>query len=461
MFAFCIWDDRSGEIFIVRDHIGIKPLYVYRDSEKLLFASEIKALLAVPDLELPLDERGIYDYFTFRYMQAPFTCFENILRLEAGTFLKIKEDRVVRHTYWDVEYKNPSPATLGLSAEQVKKNVREKLLAAVQSQLMGEVPIGVLLSGGVDSSVIAWCIHQLGADLTTYNIGFPDVNEFEYSREVAKALQLKHVEVCTSPAALLDDFDLIIRAVDEPIADPACFPLYQLCKELKKSVTVVLSGEGGDELFGGYPQYLRTMQHEGMAPELQFNEFMDASYYFRTGIDRFFLNKHIPPHILRWRKYFVEQDGLNRSLSYDMRTWMPDNLMMKADKILMAHSLEGRFPFLDLDLLNYAARLPESFKISPDKITKWILKESFADVLPDLIVERPKMGFSVPVDDMLNTLKERVQESPRALKNHALSEIVDLRAVEDLFNDHYSGKSPATLQVWTIFIMLSWFRLHR
>jgi asparagine synthase (glutamine-hydrolysing) len=460
MFAFCLWDERSGETFIVRDQIGIKPLYIYQDSNQLLFASEIKAILAIQGLDLDLDQRGISDYLTFRYTQAPFTCFKNISRLEAGNYLRIKDNKGARFCFWDLEYKDNSTELKDYSVTDLKARTKELLLNAVRSQLMGEVPIGVLLSGGVDSSVIAWCIHTLGADLTTYNIGFPELNEFEFSREVAKAYNLKHVEICTSPEELLNDFDTVLAALDEPIADPACFPLYQLCKELKKSVTVVLSGEGGDELFGGYPQYARLLQSKNIIPEDQFLEFLDFSYYFRDT-SAYFNDKYRTPHFLRWRKYFLENESLNRMLAYDMRTWMPENLMMKADKILMKHSLEGRFPFLDQELFAFTTKLPCSLKISPDQVTKWILKEAFADVLPKMITQRPKMGFSVPVDSLLLSMRERVMALPGSFKNHKLSEILDLKAIENTFTNHFNNNTPAPLLVWTITIFLSWFEQQK
>ncbi len=460
MFAFCVWDESAGVNYIVRDQTGIKPLYVYQDHEKLIFASEMKAILGLPGLDLSLDEKGIYDYFTFRYTQAPFTCYSKISKLEAGYFIKVKDNFCARYAYSDIEYSDPDEASLPHSIEDLKALTREKLLHAVRSQLMGEVPIGVLLSGGVDSSVIAWCIHHLGANLTTYNIGFPDVNEFEFSRTVAHAYDLKHVEVCITPKELLDDFDRVVVALDEPLADPACFPLYRLCKELKKSVTVVLSGEGGDELFGGYPQYVRIQQHNAATPEQRFDTFLDYSYYFKDA-GQYLRDKHIPPHYMRWGKYFAENAGLNSALAYDMRTWMPENLMMKADKILMAHSLEGRFPFLDQDLLKFSRHLPNSLKISPEQTTKWLLKESFREILPAEVLDRPKMGFSVPVAGFLQEMKERVLELPRSFAQHELSEMVDLGAITTRFEKHFSDEVPAPLHVWTVFIFLAWFASRR
>jgi asparagine synthase (glutamine-hydrolysing) len=458
MFAFCIWDYRSQSYYIVRDQVGMKPLYLYQDQEKLIFSSELEAILCLPSIDMQLDEQGVSDYLTFRYTQAPLTCYKSISRLPSGYYLKINGETLSQFCYSTAQYQDPliqnTPST-----DELKKKVRELVLNAVESQLMGEVPIGVLLSGGVDSSIIAWAIHHLGADLTTYNIGFPNLNEFEFSREVAKAYKLKHIEICTTPTDIINDFDTVLDALDEPIADPACFPLYQLCTELKKSVTVVLSGEGGDELFAGYPQYVRSIEFAELSSEERFDRHLDLSFYFRDAA-RFLSNKFLTPDYLRNRKYFSEFAGINSALAYDMRTWMPENLMMKADKILMAHSLEGRFPFLDKNLIEFCQKLPSSLKISADLTTKWLLKESFRDILPPIITERPKMGFSVPIDLMLLNMKERVMDSPHQLRTHPISLILDLKEISLAIEKHFSGTQHAPLQIWTIFILLSWIKRH-
>lgn len=459
MFAFCIWDDRSKVTYLVRDQLGIKPLYIYQDRDKLLFASEIKAILSFPDVNRELDERGIKDYFIFRYTQAPFTCFKHIKKLEAGNYLKIEGDRTSRYPFYDVRYEeNFSEHTPG-SLKELKELTRQKLLLAVKSQLMGEVPIGVLLSGGVDSSAIAWCVHSLGANLTTYNVGFPTVNEFEFSQEVAKNFGLKHVEVTLTEDDIVNQFDEVIWAIDEPLADPACFPLHHLCKELKKSVTVVLSGEGGDELFGGYPQYRAGLNNVEATPEKQFLSFLDGSFYFRHS-DQFFNNKALPPYYLRFRKYFLENSGLNAMLAYDMKTWMSENLMMKADKILMARSLEGRFPFLDIDFYRWTSTLSTELKISKDQVSKWLLKDSFREVLPSSILERPKMGFSVPVDLLLAKMSDRVRGICGEFRSHPLSDILDFDQITRLVSQYYNEKTGSALQVWTFFVFLSWFQAN-
>jgi asparagine synthase (glutamine-hydrolysing) len=219
-------------------------------------------------------------------------------------------------------------------------------------------------------------------------------------------------------------------------------------------VTVVLSGEGGDELFAGYPQY--RDQSSSVVMMERFQRFLSRSHYFPDY--REYLFESAPPsRTLRNFKYFQGTPALNSMLHYDMKTWMPDNLMMKADKILMAHSLEGRFPFLDRHLFDFASTLPEHYKWSVDGISKAVLKAAFRGKIPDLVTDRPKMGFSVPVADMLLTLKDRVLDSTRMAASSPLGEIINLKKVSKFFDQHYHGNNPAPLQVWTIFILLHWF----
>ncbi|MBA4372480.1 MAG: asparagine synthase (glutamine-hydrolyzing) [Thermodesulfovibrio sp.] len=452
MFAFCLWDDRTDVIYLARDCFGIKPLYVYEDAEQIIFSSELKGILGLPGVDLSLDAAGIQDYLTFRYVQAPFTFFGKIRKLESGTYLEIKRGRSAQFRYWDVSYTDPYPRP---ALKEVQQELSDLLLSAVKSQLMGEVPIGVLLSGGIDSSAIACLIHSCGAHLKTFNIGFPDINEFEFSRAVAREYGLEHIEIITTPEELMNSVDSVVRALDEPIADPACFPLYILAREIKKHVTVVLSGEGGDELFGGYLQY-RHLVEAGVPYSKRFDEFMRRSWYFPNSND-FLNNGFMPDHTPRFKKYFEDYPLLNGMLAYDMKTWVPENLMMKADKILMAHSLEGRFPFLDKKLFEFAASLPQDYKIASEGTQKWLLKTALKSRIPEVIIKRPKMGFTVPVQGMMKTFKPLVMDVLETLNTSSLTEVINLRYARKFIESYYRKENDAHLQVWTLFIMCYWF----
>ena len=357
--------------------------------------------------------------------------------------------------YWDVDYDDKFPVC---NIEEIKKELLAKLEKSVKSQLMGEVPVGVLLSGGLDSSAIAYFVKKCGANIKTFNIGFKNLNEFEYSSQVAKELGLEHMEILMSIDDVVSDFDRVMHALDEPIADPACIPLYMLGKELKKHVTVVLSGEGGDELFGGYNQYKYCLENDKKIPYQKFFEyFLEKSYYFKNT-DHFLKNNNTRPISYRFKKYFEDQPLLNGMLAYDIKTWMPENLMMKADKILMAHSLEGRFPFLDMDLFQFSAKdVSQKYKISKNLETKWILKEAMEGLLPKDVIRRKKMGFSVPVSEILDKMKEKVSNTFKDAKMHPdLIRILNIDNIEKFSEEYYDGKKEHALQLWTFFVLIYW-----
>lgn len=452
MFAFCIWDNHTDAIYLVRDHMGIKPLYVYEDNNVLIFSSELKAILGVPNIDLTLDVYGFQDYLMFRYIHAPCTLFKNIYRLTAGTYIEFKKMRASSYVYWDVAY-NPDETT---TVENFKEEILYTLDTIIQSQLMGEVPIGMLLSGGVDSSIISYFIHKNNANLKTFNIGYPEVNEFEFSREVSTQLGLDHIEVVTTPDLFVKDFHRIAMHLDEPLADPASFPLYILCEELKKHVTVVLSGEGGDELFAGYPQYGRTMKTQGEA-KWKFALFLSNSQYYLNS-QKFILDTtHVMQSQEKYKEYFDRNSVLNGMMAFDLKTWVPEDLMMKTDKIMMAHSLEGRFPFLDKRIIELAHRIPERYKLNGNT-TKWILKEAIKGKIPEKIINRQKMGFTVPVSIMLERMKPIILETYYTARSTELRNMLNLEEMTQTAIRYYAKDTTiSSTSVWTHFILLYWF----
>jgi asparagine synthase (glutamine-hydrolysing) len=454
MFAFCIWDAQRREAYVVRDRLGIKPLYVYEDARRLICCSEVKGIAAIGDVELTLDPLGVQDYLLYRYVQAPHTVFRKVRSLEAGTFLRIREGHATQHRYWDLGCPAGStPSEPGDAASRLREHLRR----AVGAQLMGEVPIGVLLSGGVDSSTIAHYVQSVGANLSTFNIGFPEMNEFRYSRAVAGQLGLKHIEVVTTVDELVDMADDVIVALDHPMADPACLPLYRLAQELRRHVTVVLSGEGGDELFAGYPQYGRVLGAQ-LAYRERFRAFLEESFYF-LNYETFLARSDLPLTTWRYWKYFEERPTLDGMLAFDLKTWLPENLLMKADKILMAHSLEGRFPFLDHELLEYAAGLPAEYKLGPGGVSKWLLKEAMRPHLPTSVVDRPKMGFSVPVPSLLAKMRDRVTAAVEWAEASEVPEVLRLDRVRATVNEYFTRGAGSALQVWSLFVLLSWLQI--
>lgn len=453
MFTAFIWDFRrcdEGEFYLIRDQLGIKPLYVYEDATRFAFGSELTPLLSIPDVDLSIDPVGLSAYLTYRYVVAPGTFFRNIRRVEAGTYVKISLGLATTWRYWDLPLNENA---IDMPEDEAAERLVSLLRASVAQQQMSDVPIGLLLSGGLDSSVIASLCADIGVSMTSFSIGFPDLNEFVYAEEVATRFGMPHIAVETTPSEIAKRFERVVAAMDEPIADPACFPLHILCESIKRKVTVVLSGEGSDEMFAGYPQH-GYATHAKVADSTElFQRFMNLSWYFTGGKP---LKVAVDPtRHARQKIYFDERSPLNGMLAFDQKTWLPENLMAKADKILMSHSLEGRFPFLSTALLEFASALPEAYKLGGEG-GKTLLRRAFAPKLPASVIKRKKMGFSVPVADLLKTMKPRVYEMIASQAPGPLAEYIDFAALRRDADDHYSGRREQSLWLWTVLVLLQW-----
>lgn len=455
MFALCIWDERTDSFTLARDRFGAKPLYIYEDEDCFAFASEIKTLLGLPGIDHTLNPLGFQDYLTYRYTLAPHTLFKRIEKLPAGCSLRF--DAKGRHVkrFAEIELREPKRPK---KPQAYVEELDEILGNAVRSQLMGEVPIGVLLSGGLDSSAIACYIQRAGARLKAYSIGFAEVNEFPFSRDVAKQFDLEYVEICMTQEELLAGMDATLLRLDEPIADPACFALTRLCEEIRKDVTVVLSGEGGDEMFAGYGQHLFALD-PSLDRERCFAQFFTHSANYDDARS-WLRDKSLPPEHMRYKAsaYDRADTALNGMQSFELHTWMPENLMMKADKVLMSHSLEGRFPFLDLKLYDFAARLPQAMKLPSPASSKHVLRTLMADKLPRSVIERRKMGFTVPPSFFLLRLRERFEAAIDVLRSQPVAEVLDLDAIAQLVRNFYAGQQGIPVfKVWNIFVLVFWF----
>lgn len=453
MFSAFIWDFRTspeGEYYLVRDQLGIKPMYLYEDAGKFAFSSELVPLIAVTGPDLEPDAEGLASYLRFRYIAGSKTFFKQIRRIEAGCYVRIAGGTATTWRYWDlpVDGKNST-----LSLDEAAEELRHRLRASVLQQQMSEVPVGLLLSGGLDSSAIAWLCADIGVSMTSFSIGFPDLNEFEYSKAVADRFGLPHVSVETTPKEIIARFDAVVRAMDEPIADPACFPLHILCESIKQQVTVVLSGEGSDEMLAGYPQHAIT---RGSVPARQdelFSTFLRNSwYYFEKDLPLKGFNATMKQ--LGQKIYFDERPLVGGMLAFDQKTWLPENLMAKADKILMAHSLEGRFPFLSTQIVEFAASLPEKYLLDGG-IGKIVLRKALEGKLPPSVLTRKKMGFSVPVADSLLQMKGRLAELV-SKGGGFFADLLDRQALERDMADHFSGRREQSLWLWTVLVLLQW-----
>ena len=456
MFGLCVWDDADASFLLARDRFGMKPLYVYEDDECIAFASELRTLLGLPGLDHGLDPVGFQDYLAYRYNLAPHTMFRRIRKLPAGCVLRFggrasQTSRIDRYA---------EPQVHETAAARPEGELLEELdallTAAVRSQLMGEVPIGLTLSGGLDSSTIAAYVHRAGAQLRAYSIGFPEINEFVYSRAVAQHFGLPYTEVVLTQDELRRGMDGVFARMDEPIADPACFALSRLCEDIRRDVTVVLSGEGGDELFAGYAHHELGLQ-PGLSRDDAFAQFFHRSAN-NIEANQWLRDKGAPLAHLRWRGAFDDADTLLSGMQqFELRTWLPENLMMKADKVLMAHSLEGRFPFLDLNLVRFATALPAAAKLPRAGAGKHLLRQLVTPKLPSAVVMRRKMGFTVPPGFFLQALQARLAGAIAALRGTEVAEVLDLDAIEALFARLYRGESMPVFKPWNIAVLLLWW----
>jgi len=451
MFAFCIWNDATGEIYLARDGFGMKPLYVYEDDKMILFASEVGAILSIPHIDKTLDPRGIRDYLAFRYIVGPYTIFRRIRRVGPGRYMRLSSAGCREYAFVDLG--QCSGKVSSISYLEAQEELRRLLLESVRSHLIGEVPIALLLSGGVDSSILAGLLHQADAPMHCFNIGFPEVNEFAYSNAVAQkhGFPMHNIQIETDTIA--KKFPSILGALDEPIADPAQFPLYLLCERIREYATVVLSGEGADELFGGYPQYLTHEQPLTATERLP--HFLQSSHYFLDG-DKYMRTVPVDGGWRRTAKYFRGDFVLGAMSNYDLSTWIPEDLMMKADKVAMRHSLEGRFPYLNKNLLEFVRSLPPSFLIGQNNAFKQILKDAFATLLPDSVLARPKMGFTVPIALVLHAFAGVYRDTLRALGGSEIADILDLDEVGGLFERFLKRGGEEPLRNWTLFVLISW-----
>lgn len=457
MFGLCIWNDSDGSFLLARDRFGAKPLYVYEDTHCIAFASELQALLGLDGLDHTLDPVGFQDLLSYRYNLAPHTMFARIRKLQAGHVLRFDGTRSEIHAFAAIELHEPAPATPLRSEADYVEELDALMGNAVRSQLMGEVPIGVLLSGGLDSSAIAAYVQRAGAKLKAYSIGFPEINEFAFSRDVASKFDLDYVEITMTQDELRQGMDRVIRELDEPIADPACFALSRLCQRIREDVTVVLSGEGGDEMFAGYHHHQLAL-HPGLDRDNTFAHFFHQSANF-TDANQWLRDKSLAPQHLRLRKHFDAADtALNGMQAFELHSWMPENLMMKADKVLMAHSLEGRFPFLDLDIWRFAQQLPQAMKLPHAGSSKHVLRQLMSTQLPRSVIERRKMGFTVPPGFLLQPLQGRLLGAIETLRGQPVADMLDLDALADLVQRFYAGdKQIPVFKIWNITVLLLWW----
>lgn len=506
MFAFAIWDNRDHTVLLARDRVGIKPLYYFFDKNRLIFGSEIKSILQSGDIPKRIDLQALDHFLTYEFIPAPLSIFQDIKKLPPGHTLKLKNNEIWVRSYWDVELKSN-----GASPAEIKQNLRELLQDAVKIRLMSDVPLGAFLSGGVDSSIIVALMAQVMEEpVKTFSIGFEDstYNELKYARMIAEKFNTEHHEFIIKPDAV-ELADNLVKFLDEPFGDFSIFPTYLVSKMAREYVTVVLSGDGGDELFAGYDHYIAdkiARKYYGRLPQQFRNGFLTKFLDMippssrKKGLinraKRFVEGMKLPEdlHHTRWmifwqqaekemlydndiksgmqefdpfkftRSYFANvgynrNDEINKQMYVDLKMYLVDNILVKVDRMSMATSLEARVPYLDYRFVEFAATIPGDYKMQGLK-TKVILKQAMEELLPGEILYRGKEGFSIPIKNWLKKeLKPLMMDTlaPDKIKREGFfnSEYIDRLA-----NEHLKGTENHSHRLWALIIFGRWYDLY-
>jgi asparagine synthase (glutamine-hydrolysing) len=511
MFALALYDSRSAKnasvdgvwetsrLLLARDRVGKKPLYYYRDEARIIFGSEIKAILAHPSVKARVRRHILPLYLTYGYVPAPYTLFENIYELAPGHKVLVQNGGVTVDRYWEVP---PQDAGIELSEKQYVETLRELFEDAVKVRLISDVPLGAFLSGGVDSAaVVAFMTRILNQPVQTFAIGFtddPSFNELEHARTVANHFKSDHHEFLVSSNAI-DLLPKLVWHYDQPFADSSAIPSFLVAQMTRNHVKVALTGDGGDELFAGYERFAAARLAEnyrrtpyllqstakrllGMMPEAttyrgfvrRARRFVNVAalplperYLHWVGIfppcliGELLTDKGEFDCIAHFQAYFNsahDNDLIGQLLSVNMKTYLPGDLLVKTDRMTMANSLEARCPFLDHELLEFSCRIPSELKLK-GMTTKYILKRALQGIVPQEIIDRKKHGFGVPVGRWFRTsLKRYLHEtllSPGALQRGYFREPTLCR----LIREHETGKRDHGHRLWALLTLEIWHRI--
>ena len=495
MFTIAIWDAPRRRLFLARDRMGKKPLYYMCDGARLVFGSELKAVLAHPDVARRLDEQALVDYVAWGYVPDPRSIYAGIHKLPPAHTLVFENGKVTVERYWDVLFTSPPR---NVSETECVDRVLEILDEAVRIRLMSEVPLGAFLSGGTDSSVVvALMARHSATPVKTFSIGFEEkeYNELDYARRVAQHFKTEHHEEIVRPDAE-HDVPALVRQLDEPFADSSMIPTYYVCRSARRHVTVALSGDGGDELFGGYLRYVdpaNVRAVERIPAAIRNALFAPVAHMLpegARGIDRLrdMLGTADEQYVRRMthgltdthRSVFDEAlarrvntdpahvaapflakvggaDTLSRRQYLDMHTYLPGDILTKVDRTSMMVSLECRAPLLDHVLAEYAATIPPELRVRGMN-TKHILKKVAERLMPAEMVHRPKMGFGIPVKHWLRnewaTKSTDLLLSARSIDRGIFRESF-LRRITD---EHRSGHRDNSTMIWSLMMLEMWFR---
>ncbi len=499
MFALALWDEERKKLLLARDRAGKKPLYYVSTARFFAFASEIKALLTLPDISADLDPTALPLYLTFGYVPTPRTFFSCIRKMEPATLLVLEEGKEPRRRrYWSYPLAPGAEPTGTGTLESAEARLRSLLSQAVRCRMIADVPLGAFLSGGVDSSIIVGIMSTLSPDpIQTFSIGFegdPTYDETGHARRVSALFKTKHTEFRVRPNAL-ELLEKLIGYYDEPFGDSSALPTYIVSKLTREKVTVALSGDGGDELFGGYERLAAALWAERI-PRFVFaiaramTAFLPVPAHAKSRRRRIkrFLDKArlpMPDRYLEWNSFFTRQEldmllrepaeedvarsfkdcleeatastQLQQLLYLNFRTYLLDDLLVKTDRMSMASSLEVRCPFLDTRLVEFAAGLPDNLKIRGMKL-KYLLKRAYRDMLPAEILKRSKMGFGVPLGAWMRRDLRQFSHDMLLSPSAKTKNLVQRSAVESLLREHMSEAEDHGQKLWALLCLEAWLR---
>ena len=506
MFAFAIWDSRLQQLFMARDRLGKKPLVYFCQNGHFAFASEIKALLQVQDVERKVNDTAIHHYLTYQYVPSPDTIFEGIKKLPPAHYLLYDRTGNIKiERYWKLNFNSGQKPYTDL--QELSNLIRAELEESVKLRLISDVPLGAFLSGGVDSSLIVGIMARLSEKpVKTFSIGFEekDFDELSYAQLVSNHFATEHHEFIVKPNAV-EILPKLVWHYNEPFADPSAIPTYYVANLTKDFVKVVLTGDAGDENFAGYPRYLRSkwVALFTKIPESVRRDFMPeflrifSSLHWREKtlnrladfIEK--LSSNQARNYLEQIKYFNDKekediyseqfskklqhvdsvdyliakseesetdDLIDQLLYVDINSYLPEDLLVKVDIATMANSLEARVPFLDHKFMELAAGIPSQLKLKGTE-SKFILKKTFKDLLPDAIFKRKKMGFGVPLSRWFRKeLRDYIYEI--LLDNKTMNRGYFKReGIERLLNDHITLRYDHSARIWALLVLEIWFRV--
>jgi asparagine synthase (glutamine-hydrolysing) len=502
MFAIAIWDERAQRLTLARDRAGKKPLFYYRDQRRLAFASEVKAFFAHPGIAIEPNRDAMPYYFIYGYVPPPDTLYQRVFQLEPGTVMTVDAGgRSASRRYWHLEYPRMGEVR-PVDRREATARVRELVTAAVERRLVSDVPLGAFLSGGLDSTIVVGVMSQLMSEpVKTFSIGFDGdaaYDETSFARLAAERFRTDHTEFRVSPSAI-DLIETLNWHYDGPCGDSSAVPTYIVSKLTRERVTVVLTGDGGDEVFAGYLRFWAAVLSEripraaGGAAHAVLSRLPSppSERHWFARAQRFAESMGRPLHdrMTRWNALFYAdleslmrpeflasiapidklhyltpelpwlagRSTLSQALHANFTSYLPDDLLVKTDRCTMANSLEARAPFLDRELVEYVAGLPDDYKLQGSR-TKAILRDAFPDLVPSEIQGRGKMGFGVPLHTWFRgDLRDYMRDLLLA-PDARYRDILSKPFVEGLIARHLSGRANLGQQLWTLMCFELWLR---